>query len=202
MTQRVAGIDEAEVAKQSAIYSYNVIDITKPPLPFENEFNPRPVNVTRVASMRNALLTEGFRVFAQENRIMILISPTCVDPSCITMDPHGEPKSFALQKPCALKVLSIIGGQHRREAAIYIKKEYQKKLDDVVAAIEKRKSKRSSLKSRDVAAKERLSDEINELEESRAKYIESLEFVGPWGVLLLDPGKHHLSQVDVDHILY
>jgi len=71
MTQQVTSIDEAEQAKQKAIYSYNVIDITNLLLPFENKFNPHPVNTSRVMSVRNALLVEGFRVFAQENHIII-----------------------------------------------------------------------------------------------------------------------------------
>jgi len=147
MTLQVVGINKAEQAKQKVIYSYNLIDLTKPPLPFENEFNLHPLNPTRVMSMRNALLSEGFCVFVQENQIMILIGPTSVDPSCIMMDPHGEPKPLVLNNLCLLKVFSIIGSQHRREAIIYIKKEYQKKLNNIVAVIEKKKSRWSHLKS-------------------------------------------------------
>jgi len=147
MTLQVIGINEAEQAKQKAIYSYNIIDLTKLPLPFENKFNPHPLNPIRVTSMCDVLLSEGFHVFAQENRIMILIGPTSVNPSCIMMDPYGEPKLLVLNNLCTLKVLLIIGGQHCQEAIIYIKKEYQKKLDNVLAAIEKKKSRWSHLKS-------------------------------------------------------
>lgn len=188
--KKLASIDEAEEAKQTAVFSYNVIDITQPPLPFTNLYNPRPLQPTRVVAMRNALIDEGFRVFAHENRIMIVISPSHVDLECITMDPNEEPKQLVLKKPCPLDSLSIIGGQHRQEAVIHIKKEYKKKLANVVTAIERRKTKRSGLRAADSEQKDRLSKQIQELEAERAQYLRSLEFVGPWGVLLLNPGMH------------
>lgn len=196
IVRRLAGIDETELAKQNAIFSHNVIDITQPPLPLQTTYNPRPINATRVVSMRNALISEGFRVFTHENRIMIVISPSYVDPSCITMDPNEKAKPLVLKKPCPLNVLCIIGGQHRQEAVVHIKKEYERKVEKVVAAIEKKKTKRSSVKSTDYKEKDRLSREIKELEEERAQYLASLEFVGPWGVLLLDPGMYYDMVLD------
>ena len=111
--KQLAGIDKAEDAKQKAIYSYNVIDITNPPLPLNNQYNPCPLNPMKVVSMRNTLISEGFRVFAHDNRIMIVISPSDVDPTCITLDLHTDPKPLVLKSVCALKQLPIIGGQHR-----------------------------------------------------------------------------------------
>ena len=60
------------------------------------------------------------------------------------------------------------------------------------AALEKKKTKRSTLRSQDLTRKEQLTNEIKDLEESWAQYMDSLCFVGPWEVLLLDPGKHHV----------
>jgi hypothetical protein len=189
---RVARIDAAEQAKINAIFSYNVLDITKPPLEFHNPYNPRPVMKQRVRMMRNALLQEGFRVFSNENRIMIVIDPSDVDPSCITLDSAGPPKPLRLAADNQLDCLTIIGGQHRREAVLLIKSDFTAKMDRLRAkmttTLEILRDFQHEPPDTEEAMerKDRLENEHEEREHELEGHEKAMKLVGPWGVILLD----------------
>jgi hypothetical protein len=136
MIMKLVCIDSAEQAKQDAIFSYNIIDLINLPCPFQNPHNPCPVAKSRVRAMRNALLEEGFRVFSNENRIMIVISPSDVEPACITTDPTPPPRPFCLKMGARLTELTIIGGQHCRDAILLIQSEYNTKMGCLWTKIE------------------------------------------------------------------
>ena len=110
---KLVGIDPAEKAKQDAIFLYNIIDLTDLPLALKNPYNPRPVVNSKVRVMHKALLEEGLRMFSNENRIMVVIEPSHVEPSCITSDPTSPPQKFCLKADAPLTHLNIVGGQHR-----------------------------------------------------------------------------------------
>ena len=197
MMKRVR-IDPAEKAKQEAIFSYNVIDLTDLPLAFKNPYNPRPVVNSKVRMMRNAFLEAGLRAFSNENRIMIVIEPSHVEPSCITSDPTSPPQKFRLKADAPLTHLNIIGGQHRRGAVILIKLDYQAKMERLKNSINSKKNMLGGFLKQPpemVEAEQRkshLESEINALELDLADYETSMGFVGPWGVMLLDPGESYV----------
>jgi hypothetical protein len=188
----LARIDPAEQAKSDAIFSYNVMDIIAPPLKLTNPYNPRPVMKPRVSLMRNALLQEGFQVFSNENRIMIVINPSDVDPSCITLDPTAPPKPLLLKRKHKLSSLTIIGGQHRRAAVELIQSEYKTKMDrlrvelkakfDILKDFEKKPPKTEDA----LELKDRLEIEVVEDQRDLEGHQKAMKMVGPWGVMLLD----------------
>jgi hypothetical protein len=189
---KLARIDEAEQAKLEAIFSYNVMNITDPPLEFKNPYNPRPVVKSRVRIMRNALLKEGFRVFSNENRIMIVIDPSDVDPQCITLDPTADPVPFALSSKHNLSSLSIIGGQHRREAVLLIKSEYAEKMSRLRAKIQEKLEVLKDFEEQPpdsedgILKKNLLEKDIEDLRRELEGHEDSMDLIGPWGVTLLD----------------
>jgi hypothetical protein len=196
---KLVGIDPAEKAKQDAIFSYNIIDLTDLPLVLKNPYNPRPVVNSKVRVMRNALLEDGLRVFSNENRIMIVIEPSHVEPTCITSDPTSPPQKFRLKADAPLTHLNIIGGQHRRDAVILIKSDYQAKMERLQGSISSKKKALDGLVKQppetDEAEqrKSQLESEIKALELDLADYETSMGFVGPWGVMLLDPGESYVT---------
>jgi hypothetical protein len=201
--RKIASIDPAERAKQDAVFSYNVIDLTNLPLRFKepNPYNPRPCIVSKARAMRNALLEEGFRVFSNENRIMIVIDPEHVDPSCVTSNLAAPALPFCLKKDAPISELTVIGGQHRRDAVVLIKSDHEAKIKRLEGSINSKKNILKGLVKRppetDEArqTKNSLENDIKALELDLADYENSLKFVGPWGVMLLDSGESSNSLV-------
>ena len=116
-TTLIVNVDATEKAKQDAIFSYNVIDLINLPLKLTNPYNTRPINKSKVRGLRNALLEEGFRVFSHENRIMVVVSPSDLDPSCITMtsDLAMKPKHYSLrQTPILRSYPSLVANTVRK----------------------------------------------------------------------------------------
>lgn len=192
---KLASIDPAERAKQNAVFSYNTVDLTNLPLEFNNPFNPRPATISKARVLRNALLEEGLRVFSNENRIMIVIEPSHVDPPCITSDPAAPPQPFCLKKGAPLTELTIIGGQHRRDAVCLIKSDHKAKKKRLENSIKLKSKvlngfvKQPPMTDEAIQRKNELENEVKELELDLASCKKSLEHVGPWGVMLLDPGE-------------
>jgi hypothetical protein len=201
-TALLAGVDPTEKAKQDAIFSYNVIDLVDLPLALKltNPYNTRPVNKLKVRGLQKALLEEGFRVFSPENRIMIVISQSDVDPSCITMDsnPTVQPQPLLLKTCSLLKELTIIGGQHRREAALLIMSENTKRMEllqrDIASkSVESAKFDKQPPKTEEARRRKTvLESEIEELELELSRREKSKDVGRRWGVMLLDPGRSHL----------
>lgn len=188
----LARIDPAEDAKSKAIFSYNVMDIIDPPLELKNPYNPRPVVKSRVRIMRNALLQEGFRGFSKENRIMIVINPSDVNPSCITLDDAAPPVPFRLAANHTLSSLSIIGGQHRRDAVVLIKSDTIAKMTRLRAQIQGKSEILKDFEGEPPETEEatekmeRLENELLELQRELEGHEQAIHLVGPWGVTLLD----------------
>jgi hypothetical protein len=199
MTEMLVRIDPAEKAKQEAVFSYNVIDLIKSPLEFKNPFNSRPLNKLRVRAMCNALLEEGLRVFSNENRIMVVIRPSDVEPSCITLDPTAPPQPLCLETHSNLKELVVVGGQHRREALRLLASENKGKIRRLEDSI---KSKNAALLKLDKQpldtdeARRRRGELENEIQAHETELLhreKSKQLVGSWGVTLLDPGESHVA---------
>lgn len=201
MMRKLASVDPAEKAKQDAVFSYNVIDLTALPLGFKNPFNPRPVVASKVREMRNALLEEGLRIFSDENRIMIVIKPSHVETSCITSDPTAPALPFCLKEGAPISELTVIGGQHRRDAVLLIKSDHEAKMERLQGSIKLRNKVLKGFVRQPPEtdeARQRKSDlenEIKALELDLADHKNSLRFVGPWGIMLLDPGESSISLV-------
>jgi hypothetical protein len=199
MLEMLVRVDPAEKAKQEAVFSYNLINLIESPVEFKNPFNSRPLNKLRVREMSNALLKEGFRVFSNENRIMVVVHPSDVEPSCITLDSTAPPKKLCLKTGSNLRELVVVGGQHRREALRLINLENNEKIRRLEDSIKSKKKALSQLiKQRPETDEARqrkgeLETEIKgyELELSHRK--ESKKLVGPWGVMLLDPGELYVA---------
>ena len=199
-TTLIVNVDATEKAKQDAIFSYNVVDLLNLPLKLTNPYNTRPINKSKVRALRNALLEEGFRVFSHENRIMVVISPSDLDPSCITMtsDPAAEPKPLLLKMDARLEELPIIGGQHRREAVLLIMSEVKKRMEllrrDIkskgleLAKLVKKPPTTEEARRREAALK----NDMKALETELSCHEKSKDVVGRWGVILLDPGRSRL----------
>ena len=196
---KLVGIDPAEKAKQDAIFLYNIIDLTDLPLALKNPYNPRPVVNSKVRVMHKALLEEGLRVFSNENRIMVVIEPSHVEPSCITSDPTSPPQKFRLKADAPLTHLNIVRGQHHRDAMVLIKSDYKAKMERLQGSITSKKKTLDGLVKQppetDEAEqrKSQLESEIKALELDLADYETSMRFVGPWGVMLLDPGESYVT---------
>ena len=62
---------------------------------------------------------------------MVVISPSDVDPSCITMVSGltVQPQPLLLKTNSHLKELTIIGGQHHQEAVLLIMSENTKRME-------------------------------------------------------------------------
>jgi len=190
----LAGIDPVEQAMQDATFSFNAIDLTT--ITFKNPYNPRPINKLQVRITRNALLSNGFRVFSNENRIMVVIDPSLVNPSCITLNPAAPPQLLSLKTGASPTELTIIGGQHRREAVLLIKAEYEERMRRLQAAIDSKdaaliklmKAKQPPMTDETMQRKVILENETEALKLELLQHKTSMEFVGTWGVILLDPG--------------
>ena len=196
----LAGVDPTEKAKQDAIFSYNVIDLVDLPLKMTNPYNTRPVNKSKVRGLQKALLEEGFRVFSPENHIMVVISPSDVDPSCITMvsGPTVQPQPLLLKTNSHLKELTIIGGQHRREAVLLIMSENTKwmeflRCDIASKSVESANFEKQPPKTEEARRRKAvLESSMKDLELELSHREKSKDIVRHWGVILLDPGRPRL----------
>ena len=168
--------------------------------------------------MHNAFLEVGLRAFSNKNHIMIVIEPSHVEPSCITSDPTSPPQKFCLKADAPLTHLNIIGGQHHRDAVILIKSDYQAKMECLKNSINSKKNMLGGFLKQPpemVEAEQRkshLESEINALELDLADYETSMGFVGPWGVMLLNPGEsyviwwypnahHHIGKISKENLI-
>ena len=191
----LASIDAAEKAKLEATFSYNVIDLTDPPLELDNPYNCRPLSKPRSKELRDALLNEGFRVFSSENRIMIVISPSDVEEFSITSDPTAPPNPLCLKTDSCLTKLTIIGGQHRQEAVRLIKADNEKQIKRLEDSISLKDEfiKELSDSDEERIRKKELENEIDALKLELSHREKSKELVGTWGVMLLDPGESYVA---------
>ena len=188
----LAKIDPVEKEKQGATFSFNVVDLTA--VKFKNPYNPRPIDKTEVRNLRNSLMSQGFRVFSGKNRIKVVIDPSLVEPSCITLDSAAPPKPLRLKPSANLTELTIIGGQHRQQVVILIKLEYEEKIRQLQLAIDSKNKVLSKFVTQPPMAEEEtqkksdLEEDIEALKLELSQYKKSMEVVGPWGVTLLDSG--------------
>ena len=110
MMTNLTKIDPVEKEKQGATFSFNVVNLTA--LKFKNPYNPHPIDKIEVRNLHNSLMSRGFHVFSGKNRIKVVIDPSLVEPSCITLDSAAPLKPLRLKPSANLIELTIIGGQH------------------------------------------------------------------------------------------
>jgi len=190
----LACIDPTEKAKQEAIFSYNTVDLTNPPLILHNPYNQRPLSKLQSKKLRNALIQEGLRVFSSENRIMVVISPSDVEEGCITSDLMAPPAPLCLKEGSQLTELTNLGGQHRQDAVCLIKAENDRQIKQLKGSISAKVKLVKGLPATDKARqrKSELENEIEALKLQLSLRESSKELVGTWGVMLLDPGESYV----------
>ena len=132
---------------------------------------------------------------------MVVVSPSDLDPSCITMtsDPAVEPKPLLLKTDSRLEELPIIGGQHRREAVLLIMSEVKKRMELLRGDI-----KSKSLELAKFAKKLPKMEEARRIEAVLVNEMKALKTelsVGCWGMMLLDPGRSRLILLVYQHLL-
>lgn len=136
-------------------------------------------------------------MLSNDSHIMVVIDPSLVAPSCITLNPAAPPQPLSLKTGANPTELAIIGGQHRQEAVRLIKSEYTQRMRHLQAAIDSKngaiaksiKAKQPPMADKATQQKIILKNKIEALKLELLQYKTSMRLVGTWGIVLLDPGK-------------